>query len=75
MFDQLLNTLTGGSMEQRYLAIIALLDKAESLSNETTPELNVAVAKVKQQAIDEFAARNRTETLDVIVARAEGTGE
>ncbi|OGD74261.1 hypothetical protein A3A84_01120 [Candidatus Collierbacteria bacterium RIFCSPLOWO2_01_FULL_50_23] len=70
MFDQILSSLPGGSMEQRYLAMIALLDKAESLSNGASPELNVAIAQVKQRAINEFAARNKSETLDVIIARA-----
>ncbi|HLE50101.1 MAG TPA: hypothetical protein VI791_03085 [Patescibacteria group bacterium] len=71
MFDGLMQAMSSGTMEERYLAMIAFLDKAESLSNEASPALNVAIAKAKQMAIDEFAARNKTETHDVIVARAE----
>jgi len=47
MFDGLMQAMSSGTMEERYLAMIAFLDKAESLSNEASPALNVAIVAVR----------------------------
>ncbi len=75
MFDALLNGLVGevggssSSMEGWFLEAIALTDRLETLSHRGVREGHLAradalaIAHMKQQLIDKFAAENRATTL------------
>lgn len=68
--DLLQGLLGSGSMESHYLQIIALLDGAETIAvgliDDEAIDENVVlqIARAKQTLIEEFAKKNRTNTLE-----------
>ena len=64
------------SMEDRYLKLIALLDKAETLADGgvsdgvINPKLTLMIAEAKQQAISDFATTNEATTLTTMREQA-----
>lgn len=75
MLGDLLGKMMGGTMEEAYLQLIALLDRAESVASGNPevvpPSLALEIANVKQRAIDWFAATNRNTTLVKIQEKAD----